>query len=154
MNNINDFIETLSDLFKSNEKKILKFAQIAYKNSDCFPCSNILLNLFIRENIGKFDDDLPEQIMYFLSKQFDKLQTDNPFFYNMLEKKIKSVNVCKLVAYVSPFLVKFVSEKNYFENSFVNEKFLNFLFMISINALTNPMMQKYYIIKENLSKVE
>lgn len=136
---IKEFISTLSKLFLVDSRKNMNFVAISFSNSDCYIYGNCGVTDLIQERIGEFEMDLSCQMVHFFKKKIDKLDLS---LFKLFEEKLKTVDIFKLLAFISPLFVFFVDFYKCFKTEEKKQKFFNFVYLISFNTLTNPIIQK------------
>lgn len=133
-----DFIFAITKLFDTNSVNIMNFAVISFDNSECFMYPNCFE--LISMTIGRFDENTYVDFFGFMKKKIDKLKSNNHSLYELLEEKLKTANIYKLLAFLSPLMVFFVDREKCFENHDKTLKLFKFVYLISLNLLTNPII--------------
>lgn len=132
-----DFIFTITKLFDV-KNSMMKFIAISYQNSECFMYPNGAETTSII--MGRFDQNTFMDFFGFMNKKIEKLKSNDYNLYELLEQKLETVNIYKLLAFVSPLIMFFIELGKNFQNSDNMLKLFNFVYLISLNSLTNPIM--------------
>lgn len=135
---ISNFISTISKLLHPDVNDKINLAAITYTNSDHHTGVPDYFFIYISETKAK---DLSSKFIQFVEKEIQTLYSTNSNLHKIFEEKLHTVDIYKLLAYISPLFLIFCNLSAQFDDE-NTEKFFNFAYLLSFNTLTNPVMHK------------
>lgn len=131
---LEEFIYVIAYLFEKEKGKMV-FIHLTRKHMEEARFDDFA-QIMMENSIRISDKNLPNKITLFLRNKFTDIQKENPLLYKLFENQLKNVNYMKFFTLVSSFFVFFLSYEIW-END--EEKFLQYVYLICLNTLTNPL---------------